>query len=791
MFNLDPAGLNLGTNYNVSVSSGSVMPTSAPYGPLTTFDLNNGSAGDGDVMVTITDEDDPNCTIIAMISDPGTCSDACEVTDGGLDDINCNDNGTAPDADDFITFTLNPMGVNTSTTYTVSVNVGSINPASGNYGSTTMFSLDPGSAGGGDVTVTITDDDDPNCDLDVLVTDPGPCSESCNLTNGNLGNVNCNDNSTPSQTSDDFIQFTLNPEGFNLGATYSVSVSAGTINPPSAAYGAPVSFNLNQGSAGGGDVTVTITDENDPSCTVQVVVNDPGTCSALCNLTDQGLTGVSCNDNSTPADPSDDFISFSLNPTGMNLGASYSVSVDIGMVNPASGNYGGAVSFNMNPGSAGGGNVMVTITDANDPSCILSFVLTDPGSCSNACSLTDAGLANVVCNSNGTSDTSDDYISFALNPVGNGLSAGYSVMVSVGSIDPDTAAYGGATSFSLNPGSAGAGDVTVTITDLADPSCMISVVVTDPGTCSAMCNLTGTGLGNVTCNDNATTEPSDDFISFTLDPAGSLLGTDYMVSVNTGSVNPTTAAYGISTMFSLNGGSAGGGDVIVTITDGADMACSISATITDPGACSETPCEVAACDISTDSETMICVDEGGAPDSVIVICHPGTVGMSSAWLVTDSAGLIQSIVPFSDTAVFTFEGQGSGICLVRLLAWDGTITGLMVGEDVDTLSGCFDISNAITITKLTGTECESATYNPEINALITLYPVPVSGILEIEARDVTIHRIEIFDLLGRGIIHLDQTDPVRIDLGGLDSGLYYVMIHTDRGWGLQRIIVGK
>ncbi len=790
-FNLNPSGLNIGGSYSVSVSNGSVTPTSANYGSSTVFNLNNGSAGNGNVTVTITDSDDGACTITASVVDPGTCSDDCDLINGGLDDVACDDNGTGTDADDVITFTLNPSGVNLGGGYSVSVSSGSINPTSASYGGIEDFTLNPGSAGSGNVTITITDEDDLGCDIDIVITDPGSCSESCNLSGAGLSGVSCNDNNTSTDPADDFIVLSLDPTGVNLGATYNVSVSAGTINPTSGTYGPSTAFSLNMGSAGDGNVTVTITDANDPSCTFAAIVTDPGTCSGACDLTNAGLGAISCGNNGTPSNLTDDVISFSLNPSGINLGATYNVSVSAGSVNPLSAGYGAATAFSLNSGSAGGGDVTVTITDANDPTCTISVVVTDPGLCSIPCDLTDIGLSSLVCNSNATPDDADDFIAFSLNPSGTSLGATYTVSVSSGSVIPNNGTYGVAATFSLNEGSAGSGDVTVTVTDSDDPTCTISVVVTDPGSCSESCNLTSSGLSNILCNDNGTAASDDDFVSFSLDPEGSLLGIGYQLEVSSGTVTPTNAAYGVSTSFVLNNGSAGSGDVIITISDDGDVVCSLIVMITDPGICSEAPCDVSACDISTDSETMICVDEGGDPDSVVVICNPGTIGMSSSWVVTDTSGIIQSITTFSDTAVFTFEGEVSGTCLIWLVAWDGALSGLAIGEDVDTLSGCFDVSNPLTVTKLTGTECESSIFNPALSDLITLYPIPVSGRLQIDAGEVIIHRISVLDILGRTMFQVDQVNPNEIDMKDLDMGLYYVMLETNLGWNLQRIVVGR
>ena len=89
----------------------------------------------------------------------------------GLSDVD-NDYGASPgtSADDQITFKLNPQGG--TGTYTVSVATGSVTPTSGTYGTTTSFTLQPGSAGAGNVTLTITNTT-VGCDLTETIVDPG------------------------------------------------------------------------------------------------------------------------------------------------------------------------------------------------------------------------------------------------------------------------------------------------------------------------------------------------------------------------------------------------------------------------------------------------------------------------------------------------------------------------------------------------------------------------------------------------------------------------------------------
>jgi len=116
-----------------------------------------------------------------------------------------------------------------------------------------------------------------------------------------------------------------------------------------------------------------------------------------CDITSTGLANVLCDDNGTGLNDADDFITFSLNPQGSGLGATYNVTVNIGTVNPTSAAYGGATFFELQPGSAGGGNVQVTVTDVDDAGCTASSTIVDPGTCSNDCDLTNAGIAGVAC----------------------------------------------------------------------------------------------------------------------------------------------------------------------------------------------------------------------------------------------------------------------------------------------------------------------------------------------------------------------------------------------------------
>ncbi|MGB0840241.1 MAG: hypothetical protein ACPGXL_08880, partial [Chitinophagales bacterium] len=114
--------------------------------------------------------------------------------------------------------------------------------------------------------------------------------------------------------------------------------------------------------------------------------------ASACSLTNAGETLETCNDNGTGTNDADDYITFSLNPTGSDLGASYSVSVDNGgTVSLAGGgaatgiSYGSATAFRLQDGSADGATTYtITITDASGTPCVITTSL-QQSACSGSC----------------------------------------------------------------------------------------------------------------------------------------------------------------------------------------------------------------------------------------------------------------------------------------------------------------------------------------------------------------------------------------------------------------------
>ena len=91
-----------------------------------------------------------------------------------------------------------------------------------------------------------------------------------------------------------------------------------------------------------------------------------------------------------------------------------------------------------------------------------------------------------------------------------------------------------------------------------------------------------------------------------------------------------------------------------------------------------------------------CVGDG-IPDNIPSgdITLSGNSGTNNQWVVTDDQGNILGLPPMP--SVVNFDGAGAGTCLIWNIAYSDGLQGLVMGENVDNLSGCYNFSNAITV----------------------------------------------------------------------------------------------
>jgi len=100
--------------------------------------------------------------------------------------------------------------------------------------------------------------------------------------------------------------------------------------------------------------------------------------------------------------------------------------------------------------------------------------------------------------------------------------------------------------------------------------------------------------------------------------------------------------------------------------------------------------------ITTDVGTNITVcTSDGFSDEVTVI-NSTSYGQFTEYILTDDAG---NIIDVQSSNVFDFEGAPLGVCYIYFVAWHGPLEGDFAGSTLDALSGCYNISNAITVNR--------------------------------------------------------------------------------------------
>ena len=211
----------------------------------------------------------------------------------------------------------------------------------------------------------------PQEDDEAAVTIVVTGTANCVLTDAGV-NVFCHDNGTV-QRDDDSFSITLNPTGQNLGTTYHVT---GGIIANDLPYGTDSeigTFPISDGA-----ITINIEDASGTCQLNDVVIDPPEPCSPGipdCTLSDAGLV-ISCDDNGTPEMADDKFI-VTINPQGTNLSNTYNITGDI------TGNgFSYGTASNLGTFLISDGNLSINIVDASGNCQINNIAITAPEPCS-------------------------------------------------------------------------------------------------------------------------------------------------------------------------------------------------------------------------------------------------------------------------------------------------------------------------------------------------------------------------------------------------------------------------
>jgi hypothetical protein len=183
-----------------------------------------------------------------------------------------------------------------------------------------------------------------------------------------------------------------------------------------------------------------------------------------------------------------------------------------------------------------------------------------------------------------------------------------------------------------------------------------------------------------------------------------------------------------------------------------------------------------------ETSTRICVGDG-TPDPLDVSLT-GAVGESTAWVITDENGLILGL---PSNPPFDLDDAGEGTRLIWNLSFSGTLTGAELDMNANDLDGCFQLSNAITVERVTsGSPCVVSTSDLPIGIeTINLYPNPVQQTLfvDLEGQDIVIDKVEIKNMNGQTFYPstTGNSDRLSVDVSNLLPGVYVLSIQTNKG----------
>jgi hypothetical protein len=356
-----------------------------------------------------------------------------------------------------------------------------------------------------------------------------------------------------------------------------------------------VSLNLSAGSTDGGDnvYTACAVAGNGPGSgpgqglynKAELDTNNDGTpertddaCGDLpqCDLK-VAVSQIQCNNNGTPANPNDDTFTFSVLATGSGQGWKTTVKgLEI------TGSYGVLKVFG--PYKISEGNISLTVADQTQAGCTSGIVVVNaPQTCSGeaTCNISGTAVTNVLCNNKGTpSDPSDDTFTFELTVNGTGASNTWVANDAA----KTTGKYG--VKVVMGPYKIADGDVNLILTDKDDARCEAAVYVPVPRTCSNECAI-ATTVTDVVCNDQNTSDPSDDTFTFSLTVTGGNAPQGWIATDG----KLTTGNYGQPTVFGPF--KIASGPVAFDVIDLQKSTCRQAVKVDPPQACSAPDCDIA------------------------------------------------------------------------------------------------------------------------------------------------------------------------------------------------------
>ncbi len=184
--------------------------------------------------------------------------------------------------------------------------------------------------------------------------------------------------------------------------------------------------------------------------------------------------------------------------------------------------------------------------------------------------------------------------------------------------------------------------------------------------------------------------------------------------------------------------------------------------------------------------TEICAGDN-MPDPLDVVLT-GQIGAESTFVITNDVGNILAVI---SSPPFDLDLAGPGLCSIYHLSYSGMISGLNSGSNINDVSGCFDLSNPITVERFSGTDCDMLIDYDEPVAF-TVYPNPTTDMLYVTLENLTAEEgtAIILDPSGRQMMERigEEGDTLEINMSNFSNGVYFVRVISGFSSKIKRII---